>query len=255
MTEQQRERDIAEMEAQMVHDTDQYFDARPQLMRTRDKEATFEAGFKAAWEARALSHTEGEAVPVGYLSVLSDGTRIVDTRQQYDAPEVWPLYTHPAPQVAVPERDLLRRYREAVEKTHRTRRAGPAAPNADLNRALVEQEQIEAEIDAMLAAAPTVSDSLTVAAAVPDTGEDIYYLYKEGMYGHGVFWIGSDLEEGKRQANKAASLDMDDYHEWVLYRFSLPKLSKEYTGDAYKEAHTRCHVGLRGAYVEGKPND
>lgn len=52
-----------------------------------------------AWQA-ALSHAEGEAVPVGYLSVLSDGTRIVDARQQYDAPEVWPIYTHPAPQVA-----------------------------------------------------------------------------------------------------------------------------------------------------------
>ena len=39
-------------------------------------------------------------MPVGYLSVLSDGTRIVDARQQYDAPEVWPIYTHPAPQVA-----------------------------------------------------------------------------------------------------------------------------------------------------------
>lgn len=57
---------------------------------------------QAAWDAwqAALSHAEGEAVPVGYLSVLSDGTRIVDARQQYDAPEVWPIYTHPAPQVA-----------------------------------------------------------------------------------------------------------------------------------------------------------
>lgn len=56
----------------------------------------------AAWKAWQvnLSHAEGEAVPVGYLSVLSDGTRIVDARQQYDAPEVWPIYTHPAPQVA-----------------------------------------------------------------------------------------------------------------------------------------------------------
>ena len=62
MTEQQRERDIAEMEAQMAHDTDQYFEARPQIMRTRDKETTFEAGFKAAWAARPLSHAEGEAV-------------------------------------------------------------------------------------------------------------------------------------------------------------------------------------------------
>ncbi|MEO1892465.1 MAG: hypothetical protein ABGX84_06610 [Alcanivorax sp.] len=62
MAEQQRERDIAEMEAQMAHDTDQYFEARPQIMRTRDKETTFEAGFKAAWAARPLSHAEGEAV-------------------------------------------------------------------------------------------------------------------------------------------------------------------------------------------------
>jgi hypothetical protein len=23
---------------------------------------------------------------------------------------------------------------------------------------------------------------------------DIYYLYKRGSYGHGVFWIGSDIE-------------------------------------------------------------
>ncbi|MFT0140726.1 hypothetical protein ACEK07_45875 [Alcanivoracaceae bacterium MT1] len=61
MAEQQRERDIAEMEVQMAHDTDQYFEARPQIMRTRDKETTFEAGFKAAWKARALSHAEGEA--------------------------------------------------------------------------------------------------------------------------------------------------------------------------------------------------
>lgn len=49
-----------------------------------------------------------------------------------------------------PERDLLRRYRQAVEKTHRARRATPAAPSTDLNRALVEQERVEAEIDALL---------------------------------------------------------------------------------------------------------
>lgn len=129
MTEQQRERDIAEMEAQMAHDTDQYFTARPQIMRTRDKETTFEAGFKAAWKARALSHAEGEAVPVDIDAEyeafcrwcresgfnldyrlhthsgrrVSDGAYIRDenARRMFRA---WrERAAHPAPQVAVPE--------------------------------------------------------------------------------------------------------------------------------------------------------
>lgn len=48
----------------------------------------------------------------------------------------------------------------------------------------------------------------------------MYFLYKSGVYGHGVFWIGSDLNEGKRIAEHAASMDYDDYHEWEIYRFS-----------------------------------
>ena len=48
----------------------------------------------------------------------------------------------------------------------------------------------------------------------------MYFLYKSGVYGHGVFWIGSDLNEVKRIAEHAASMDHDDYHEWEIYRFS-----------------------------------
>ena len=74
------------------------------LYETAGPDSSALTGQKWAPAQRAIegirSHAEGEAVPVGYLSVLSDGTRIVDARQQYDAPEVWPLYTHPAPQVA-----------------------------------------------------------------------------------------------------------------------------------------------------------
>jgi hypothetical protein len=100
MAEQQRERDIAEMEAQMAHDTDQYFEARPQIMRTRDKETTFEAGFKAAWAARPLSHAEGE--PVGTLTIDnygSDEFRALLPAMDLE-PGTYEVYTHPAPQVA-----------------------------------------------------------------------------------------------------------------------------------------------------------
>ncbi|MFT0137314.1 hypothetical protein ACEK07_04540 [Alcanivoracaceae bacterium MT1] len=100
MAEQKRERDIAEMEAQMAHDTDQYFEARPQIMRTRDKETTFEAGFKAAWKARALSHAEGEAV--ASLAIDKAGNELFGATfaTQDLEPGLYDLYTHPAPQVA-----------------------------------------------------------------------------------------------------------------------------------------------------------
>ena len=48
----------------------------------------------------------------------------------------------------------------------------------------------------------------------------MFFLYKKGVYGHGIFWIGSNLEEGKREADKAASLDRDNYHDWVLFEFT-----------------------------------
>ena len=110
MAEQQRERDIAEMEAQMAHDTDQYFEARPQIMRTRDKETTFEAGFKAAWAARPLSHAEGEASGPDYLMDALDNLvhdnyersyRGAQNRQD-DAELIRCALrrSHPAPQVA-----------------------------------------------------------------------------------------------------------------------------------------------------------
>lgn len=118
MAEQQRERDIAEMEAQMAHDTDQYFEARPQIMRTRDKETTFEAGFKAAWAARPLSHAEGEAVDhwavrnPGLADQFRAEAQAVRKRLGFesDADDVSPndlreriAEIEGAPQVAVPE--------------------------------------------------------------------------------------------------------------------------------------------------------
>lgn len=46
-----REREIIEYESAMNEAQDSYFHARPQLMRTRDQERFFDAGFRMAWQA------------------------------------------------------------------------------------------------------------------------------------------------------------------------------------------------------------
>lgn len=47
----------------------------------------------------------------------------------------------------------------------------------------------------------------------------MYFLEKEGIYGHGVFWIGDNQSDGIAEANRRADLDRDDYHLWVLKKF------------------------------------
>lgn len=66
-----------------------------------------------------------------------------------------------------------------------------------------------------------------------------YYLYKQGMYGHGVFWIGTDEAEGIRQANVAAHFDRDNYHSWDLCVFEN---CRDYHEDAAHEVvySVRC---------------
>lgn len=69
----------------------------------------------------------------------------------------------------------------------------------------------------------------------------MFFLHKEGVYGHGVFWIGDDLEQGKQASDVAANLDKDDYHDWVLYKFEKP------SGDDYEIDHQneRVYTGVR----------
>ncbi len=45
-----REEEIIEFEAQRNEAMAKYFNARPQLFRTREKECIFEAGFRMAWD-------------------------------------------------------------------------------------------------------------------------------------------------------------------------------------------------------------
>ena len=49
-----------------------------------------------------------------------------------------------------------------------------------------------------------------------------YYVEKIGVYAHGVFWIGTDVEEGRRMLYELADRDCDSHHDWVLKEFSNP---------------------------------
>ena len=73
----------------------------------------------------------------------------------------------------------------------------------------------------------------------------MYYLEKMGVYSHGVFWIGDDLEEGKRMADKAASSDLDDYHEWELRKFVPPNETTDFNVDAKQNGHEVLYTGIR----------
>lgn len=55
----------------------------------------------------------------------------------------------------------------------------------------------------------------------------IYYIEKEGVCFHGVFWIGINLEKGKKMVDKFARSDVDDYHSWVLKKYIPFKFKKD----------------------------
>jgi len=60
----------------------------------------------------------------------------------------------------------------------------------------------------------------------------MYFVEKKGMYGHGIFWIGEDLEEAKKMADHFAENDRDDHHSYDVFKFQDQKSSKM---DAYHE--------------------
>ena len=59
------EEDMIEFEAARNKAMEKYFDARPQLFRTREKECLFEAGFRMAWDL--LKENKSCAIYVNYL--------------------------------------------------------------------------------------------------------------------------------------------------------------------------------------------
>ena len=77
-----------------------------------------------------------------------------------------------------------------------------------------------------------------------------YFLEKTSVYMHGVFWIGNDAEEGRKQANLAASKDKDDFHDWILYEFGVISNRPNYADDEWNmffndAEHKEIYRGIR----------
>jgi hypothetical protein len=49
----------------------------------------------------------------------------------------------------------------------------------------------------------------------------VYIIYKQGIYGHGIFGVYNNKIEGIFNCKKAANNDKDDYHEYCLYKIEI----------------------------------
>lgn len=52
--------------------------------------------------------------------------------------------------------------------------------------------------------------------------DETYFIEKHGVYRHGVFWIGTDRQEGESRLVEWAAQDRDDHHHWNLCQFVPP---------------------------------
>ncbi len=55
-----------------------------------------------------------------------------------------------------------------------------------------------------------------------------YYVYKEGVYGHGVQWIGMDFDEACAKAGECAEADADSYHTYNVHEFEQGEIIEKY---------------------------
>jgi len=82
-----------------------------------------------------------------------------------------------------------------------------------------------------------------------ESEETIYIVEKDAKYLHGVFWIGSDLEEAKRQADKYAENDKDGHHDWYVRIFKeVPKNLSQYNAD--HDSVYSTNKKIREAYIK-----
>jgi hypothetical protein len=55
----------------------------------------------------------------------------------------------------------------------------------------------------------------------------MYFISKYAQYGHGIFWIGEDLEEAKTLCDDFCNKDYDDWHTWSVFKFGLKENQEE----------------------------
>lgn len=74
----------------------------------------------------------------------------------------------------------------------------------------------------------------------------MYIVVKKGVYDHGVMWIGSDIDEGKKKADYLASNKDDGYHDYQLRKFVDPAPYEPLDEFETYEWVDRCEVVYTG---------
>jgi len=80
----------------------------------------------------------------------------------------------------------------------------------------------------------------------------MYYVEKEGVYGHGVFGIYIDLKDAIEQAKHAALMDCDDWHYWIVKEYAKPDKHTNYASDSENKIVFSCDNGIVVSEMENE---
>jgi len=116
MSDIDKMRDDAIREAARNAAVDEYFKARPQLMRTRHEECLVEAGFNRGWQAAQSVQSKSVPVvgePVGFILIYEDGGKSLtfhdNTGELSDGWSQHKLVIQPAHSITEAELERLRK--------------------------------------------------------------------------------------------------------------------------------------------------
>jgi len=75
---------------------------------------------------------------------------------------------------------------------------------------------------------------------------DIYLVVKDAVYQHGVHGASLDRQKAIDMAEACAREDVDDHHEWLVFRVPLDEKHPE-SGEMFGEGWTNNPSGVSGA--------
>lgn len=78
----------------------------------------------------------------------------------------------------------------------------------------------------------------------------VFFVQKEGVYFHGVYWIGASEEVGNEKLRSFAVADRDSYHEWALYEYiEQSPIASNYLGSDDNE-HREVRRVKKSDYIQ-----
>lgn len=83
-----------------------------------------------------------------------------------------------------------------------------------------------------------------------------YFIYKLGVYGHGVWGIYTNKDKAIRHCRKAAYTDCDDYHTWAVYSAPMETLADHIDPGGEGWCHNKLfECTKKNARTPGKESD